>query len=963
MSCRLLKFLSFCILPSAFCLLPSAFCLSSYAFTDQIEKLGEGIQRHQLENGLVCLIKKDCSAPLVSIQVWVGTGSAQEGEYLGGGLSHLVEHMIFKGTPRRKPADISMEIDNAGGSINAYTTLDRTVFWADMPAESWLKGLDVLSDAVLNASFPADEWRREKDVVRREMAMGKDNPGNVLSKLLFQTAYHVHPYRFPVIGKEEIFNTLSREDLVAFFRRHYTPDNMIIAVVGNIEEAAVLAEIDSRFKEAGRRARPPAAQPGEPPQLSPRSARKTGVYNISRLEMSWHTVGLSHADAPALDIFSVIAGGGKSSRLVQQIKEKRKLAFSIDAWSYTPKDAGLFGISATFDPAKEEELIKAIEEEVAGWRTGSTQFSPPDSDARTAATSARSATNVADKSDDCSGRSGERQNNSFTAAEVDKARNKMAADTLLAFRTMHGKADTFASGEFYAGTPLYFSAYLKRLADVTPASLQALAGKYLKDDNRTTVILSPALTNRPAGEINRAAAEIKVIKKQYPNGLTLLCSEDRRLPFVDFCIASQGGLLMENPENNGITCLMAELLTRGTSKRNQEQIADEVETKSGSVTPFAGMNSYGLKSRCFSKDAGVFMEILSDCRLDPVFPEEEIAKARAVQIARIEQQRESPMFLAQEAMRGALFSGHPYSLNMEGSRESVMKITRENLRAIHAGTTTGSNTVIAVFGDISPGEAAELAEKYFGKMPTGKRPDVRSFGNGNNNALSQFSPPEGAPRTASTPARNATSVAGGSDRCSGRSRERQNSQRPDFPRHIELTAPREQTVILAGCPGFAVTDKRLDALDMALNALNGLSSDLMISVRDRKGLAYYTGAYHRAGIAGGQFAVYAGTRAEEAARVHALIMKEIKRLAGEGLRADELERARRQIITEHRQKLQVNAAIAMDCALDELYGLGFEHALETEKRVGQVSPDDVRQAAADLLRPDKMVTVTVKPEK
>ena len=429
--------------------------LISSSFNAQIEKLSEGIQRHQLDNGLICLIKKDYTAPLVSIQVWVGTGSAQEGEYLGGGLSHFIEHMIFKGTPKRKPADISREINDAGGSINAYTTLDRTVFWADMPAENWLKGLDVLSDAVLNASFPDDEWRREKDVIRREMAMGNDNPDNVLSKLLLQTAYLVHPYRFPVIGKEEIFNNLSRADLLAFFNRHYTPDNMIIAVTGNIETDKVLAEIECRFKGTGRRSRPLPEQTVEPPQLSPRSARKTGVYNISRLEMAWHTVGLSHPDAPALDILSVITGGGKSSRLGQEIKENRKLAFSIHAWSYTPKDAGLFGISATFDPAKEEELIQAVGAEVASWRT-----------------------------------------NLFTAAEVDKARNKLAADILLAFQTMHGKADTFASGEFYAGTPVYFKNYLKRLADVTPASLPAVAKKYLNENNRTITILSPAVTNK-----------------------------------------------------------------------------------------------------------------------------------------------------------------------------------------------------------------------------------------------------------------------------------------------------------------------------------------------------------------------------------------------------------------------------------------------------------------------------------
>jgi len=894
---------------------------SPNAFSDQIQQLSEGIQRHQLDNGLVCLIKEDSAAPLVSIQAWVGSGSAQEGEYLGGGLSHLIEHMIFKGTPKRKPADISMEIDAAGGSINAYTTLDRTVFWVDMPAENWQTGLDVLADAVMHASFPEDEWRREKDVIRREMAMDNDNPDRVLSKLLWQTAYLVHPYRFPVIGREEIFDTLERADLLAFFRRHYTPDNMIVSITGNIDANRVRAAVENLFSGPGRRARPLPAQTIEPPQLNPRVERKTGAYNISRLEMAWHTVDLSHPDAPALDVLSIIAGGGKSSRLGQKIKEDRKLAFSIDAWSYTPKDAGLFGISAAFDPAKEEELIKAIEAEIAAWRNNAAMCVGVDPGT------------VADFG----------RTNSFTSAEVEKARNKITADTLLAFQTMHGKADTFASGEFYAGTPVYFSTYLKRLADVTPESLRAVAGRYLNDNNRTIAILSPAVTNIMAGETNGAPVGIKVVKKIFPNGLTLLCREDHRLPFVDFCIVSQGGLLMENEKNSGITCLMAELLTRGTKTFSQEEIAETVESSGGSFSSFSGMNSYGLQARCFSKDAGLFMDILSDCRLSPVFSEEEIAKSKVVQTARIEQQHESPMFLAQEALRQALFAGHPYSLNVEGTRASVMAVTREELRRLHSETTVGSNTVLAVFGDISPVKAGELAEKFL-KMAAGRRQEWQEVGRG--------VPVE--------PSERAAHPRWKRGKPEGLPRVPQGSSCP--LKKIELTSPREQTVVLAGFPGLAVTDQRTDALDIVLNALNGLSSDLMINVRDKKGLAYYTGAYHRAGIAGGQFVVYSGTRAAEAANVQSLIIKEINRIAGKGLRAEEFERAKLQIMAEHRQNLQVNAGIAMECALNELYGRGYSHALEKEKRLAQLSPDDVRKTAADILCQEKMITVIVRPE-
>lgn len=859
----------------ALCLLHAALIIP-VAAADPVERLAKGVCRRQLDNGLVCIARQDPSVPVVSVQVWVGTGSAGEGEYAGGGLSHLIEHMIFKGTAQRGPADITREINDAGGEINAYTTLDRTVFWADMPAEKWLIGLDVLCDAVLYASFPEGEWKREKEVVRREMAMVNDNPERVLSRLLWQTAYQVHPYRFPVIGRTEIFDSLSRADLVEFHRRHYTPDNMIVSVAGNVPSGTVMAEVEKRFAGAGRRARPMERAPTEPRQMGPRFARKTGAYGLSRIAMAWHTVELSHPDAPALDVLSLAVGGGASSRLEQEIKETRKLAFEIGAWSFTPREPGLFGITAAFDPAKESVLSEAVAAQVSLWRT-----------------------------------------NELSTAEIEKARRKLRAGALRAFETAHGQAETFASGEFYAGSPRFFVAYLERLDSVTGRSVREAAERHLRDDNLTTAVVSPGVEAVSGAETaDLAPEEVKIVRDALPNGLTLLCREDRRLPFVDICLAALGGLTLENEKNNGITRLMSELLPRGSPGRSRAQIAEETESRGGSLAPFSGMNSYGLRAGCFEGDEEVFMDIVADACLAPDFKPEEIAKCKEVQKAAIARARESPFFLGQEAVRGALFPNHPYRFNVEGSAESIESISREDLLALHGRTMVGSNAVLAVFGDISAARAKELALKYFSRMPAGARQDQGGSSAG----------PLGRP-------------------C-----------------RIELTAPREQAIVLAGFAGLSLADGRNDAADIIVEALNGLSSDLMIEVRDRRGLAYYAGAYHRPGLAAGYFAVYAGTRAGAEEKVCALIAEETKRLMERGLRADEFQRAQRQLAAESRRKLQSNGALAMECALNELYGLGFARALEAEKRLRQVTPDDVRRAAAEIMQPARMVEVIVRPE-
>jgi zinc protease len=777
--------------------------------------------------------------------------------------------------------------------------------------------------------------------------MNNDDPGRMVSRLLWQTAYNVHPYRFPVIGCENIFQGLNREDLLKFFHRHYTPDNLIVSIAGDVAAEDVRKVVEEKFSRSAIRARPPCALPSEPPQLTSRFERKPGAYNVSRLEMAWHTVGLSHADAPALDMLAIITGSGNSSRLNQKIKEDQKKAYSIDAWSYTLRQEGLFGISAVFHPTNEISLVKAIENEIASWRSEAVDGDDKDvgSPPRPAVVSERRGI-AGDRSED--GHAQARPLQLFSPAEVESARKKAMADTLLAFQTIHGQAEVFASGEFYAGSPRYFAVYLERLSRVTPESLTAVARKYLTDANRTLVILSPALTNAPAAGKHEPAQEIKVVKNVLTNGLTVLCREDKRLPFIHMTIASLGGLLLESKTNNGINCLMVELLRRGTAKRGQEQIAREVESKGGTLSSFSGMNSYGLQAKCFATDAEVFMEIMSDCYLNPAFTDDETAKCKTVQISRIAQEREAPLFLAQEAARKALFPNHPYSLNVQGEKESVAGIQRAELAGLHAKTCLGSNTVIALFGDITPAKALEMAQKYFGGMRKGER-------------LEWETKDMVGRALAASPSICGTSQA------KALHETKQTSNKSElkalFPRRITLTAPREQTIVLFGYPGLAVTDGRMDALKILLESLNGLSSDLLIKVRDKRGLAYYTGAYHRAGLVSGQFALYSGTRADQCDQVAELINKEIKRICGAGLRADEFERAREQVISESRKKSQSNGPLAMECALNELYGLGYAYGLEIEKRVRRLKADDVRAAAAEIMRPEKAVEVVVKPDK
>jgi zinc protease len=826
-----------------------------------------------MDNGLTALIKEDHSAPVVSIQIWVGSGSIHESEFLGSGLSHYVEHMVFKGTPTRQPGDIAKSIHDLGGNLNAYTSLDRTVFHVDLPSRHWRSALDILSDAVSNPVFPESEWEKEKDVILREISMGRDNPDRVLNELLWRTAYAAHPYRIPVIGYADIFKTLTRDNLVNFYRRRYVTDNMIVSIVGDISTADVEAALRNQFGAIPRRGGPPPVIDAEPPQILPRFARETGPYKVSRLNIAFHTVTLTDPDAPALELLGSVVGNGQSSRLVQNIKEKQQLVHSISAGSYTPRYPGIFAVEASFDPAKESEVLKSINEEIASW------------------SSAR-----------------------FSKEEIEKARRMILVGELSSLQTMHGQAASYASGELFMKNPRMSEAYLEKLARVTPEDLCAVARKYLGEDNRTTVILSPAQKAAPIITNGTSQVTLPLERRLLPNGIPLIVRQDRHLPFIYVCAAFKGGTLAETETQAGITRLMSDLCIRGTTRQSAADIADAIESMGAELSPFCGHNSFGLQGRCLAPDAEKLLSIFFDCLSKATFPDDEVDKQRVIQLAAIDEQWEQPFFVAQQALDSMLFAGHPYRWNPLGRRESIEKVSAADLRASFRRQMVTGNMTLSVFGDLTADEAERLVTKAAAHIPKGAAPVI--------------SP---SPATPTLPARS------------------------------EKREPKEQCIILMGFPGIAMDDPRKAALEILESSLSGMSSRVFHTIREERGLAYYAGARQRMGLAPGLFLLFAGTRPDAAREVESLLAAEITRVAHEGLQPEEIARARSQLIADHDMRLQNNMSLAVSSALNELYGLGYAYDFDTAKRIEAVTPDQIRAAAASILSTNKMAVSIVLP--
>src|SRR5437588_8472 len=202
----------------------------------EIPPIPPGVKLTTLDNGLTIIIREDHSAPVVSAQAWCMAGSIHEGKWLGAGMSHVLEHMLFKGTTTRPGSRIDQEVQEAGGYMNAYTSFDRTVYHIEVPNTGAQVAIDILCDIMQHATLPADELAKEKDVIVREMDMNVDDPGRRASRRLFETAYIRSPYRFTIIGYPDIFHEVRHTDLLDYYREKYSPNSVFYVVAGDIQD-------------------------------------------------------------------------------------------------------------------------------------------------------------------------------------------------------------------------------------------------------------------------------------------------------------------------------------------------------------------------------------------------------------------------------------------------------------------------------------------------------------------------------------------------------------------------------------------------------------------------------------------------------------------------------------------------------------------------------------------------------
>jgi zinc protease len=632
-----------------------------------------------LKNGLTLLVHQQAEAEVVSAQVFVRAGSALEGKYMRAGLSHYLEHIVAGGTTRSFTEEQAKErIRAMGGTTNAYTSFDRTVYYINTGASHWQDALDLLLSYVSENVADPKEISREKQVIQQEMKMGESNPSTELWKLFVQTAYQKNPVRYPVIGYEEVFVQQGREALVDYYQQRYQPENVVVAISGNVQAPEVLQFVAQKTKNFLPRNSDPVVLPEEPLQGSVRwEEKEVPIVRLVQAMIGFPSVNAYEKDLYALDVLAHVMGEGETCRLHCRLKEDQNKVFSIGATNWTPAFVrGQFIISVSLAPSQWPSVLKDIQEEIEGFRT-----------------------------------------TPISAAELDKAKKTAIARHVFEKESVSARAATLALSYLLSGNPYFDEEYVDGVRAVTVEEVQAVAQRYLVHNRMNVAVIKP-----PHTEVQDvAAAECPppntppVEFSRMSNGLKTLIKQDTNLPFVTLQLFGTGGLSMETLDRPGLSSFTAGLLTAGTQSMQKLDLLRKVENAGGEMSAQSDNNTYHVSIKVLKEDFDWAVDLLADIAQNAQFPQDEIEKQRQDTLVAIRKLDESWQAEVMRLFKKNYFQKTSYVNDKLGTAESVGSFTREEIVAFYRKMVNPTHSVLAIYGDIDPEKARDLVQQEFRK--------------------------------------------------------------------------------------------------------------------------------------------------------------------------------------------------------------------------------------------------------
>lgn len=653
----------------------------------------------RLKNGLTVHIIRDSRFPLVCTRLFVGTGSANETAEQAG-ISHVLEHMVFKGTEKRPKGQVARDVESLGGYLNAATSFDKTWFITDMPAKHWKTGMDVVKDMAFHPSLDPAELEAEKNVIVSELKGGDDTPTRRLFEDL-QVAGLAHTvYGRPIIGFEKTIRAVTADDLRAYIRTWYQPQNMMLLVAGDIDPKAVLAHAEELFGDLKNDTILPEPAPVqlEGAAGGPRVEVTYGPWNKVYLGIVLPAPALGDQRSIDLDVLAYALGGDGTSQFYRKYRYEKQLVDSISVGNMSLNRAGLFYMVAQLDADKVEPFWQEFTRDLAALDAGK-----------------------------------------ITPDVIERARFNYEDGMDRASETLDGLTSWKATVQFELGGPQGEANVRHALAAVDSARLRQAQDLWLRPDQVRVRVLAPEKAklpdldailqhNWPAPAVERqkaAAAAEKVGKREIVDlgqGRTVILQPDRTIPYVSLEILRPGGNALLKPADQGLAQLTAATLTDGCGTRDLDAMERFVAERAASLSASAGVQSFTVSLTGPARFNADYFALLGDLLHKPTFAEKDVRRQADTLKAALVRRQDNPMSFMGSKINGFLFpGGQPYGFDGLGTAENQDRFGPGDVQAFWK-QQNAQPWILSVAGDFDREKVLAFARSL--PVPTAPAVDV-----------------------------------------------------------------------------------------------------------------------------------------------------------------------------------------------------------------------------------------------
>lgn len=648
-------------------------------------------QMYKLDNGQTVVVQEVKNNPIVTIDTWIKTGSVDEDDY-NNGVAHFLEHLFFKGTKTHEPGEFDKILETKGAITNAATSKDFTHYYITIPSKDFDLAMDLHGDMILHPLIPRKEMEKERKVVLEEISKDLNSPTKIMQDNLNSMLYTTHPYKRKVIGRSDVIETITRDQVLSFYNKNYSPSNMVTVIIGDVDANHAIEKTKEAFN-AEYKKQTKTIYTKEAPLTKQQKKVEYLDTESGYMVIGFRGTPIDDKDSYALDVLATILGDGRSSVLNQVLKEKKRIAFSVDAGNSTFRDDGIFYISANYEPTKCKIVQDTIFNEIE-----------------------------------------KIQKNGVTDDQLKLAKNIIERSTYYSRESITNIATEIGYTMALTNDIKFYDTYLDNIKNVSKEDVKKVAEKYLGINRSAVSIVLPksakevpvaSLTQQAPATAELVSENAQTQKYKLSDGATMLYTPNNVNDIIAISIYAKGGQLAE--KKAGTANLTASAMMRGTKNYSSLELSQVLEDNGIKIQPTASADAFAINVLTTKDEYDKTLELLNEVVNNATFENYEIDKVKTEKLNTIKRNKDIPLQRAIEEYRDLIYQNSPYSISSKILEKNIPNITKEDIINYYNSIFAPKNLVISINGNIDKDKTIQDLNNIFKPKENAKNFDFAQY--------------------------------------------------------------------------------------------------------------------------------------------------------------------------------------------------------------------------------------------